>query len=209
MLLPPSPKRAAASLSSTGVSAAIHAVVLMALFATLVHAPRLARYQLPGTAQGTRLLSYYSPGGPAHASSTLALKPVPEPPPTPLAPVLHPATLAPTSTQMPSLNAETGTGSAAQSGLGQGDIRIALPRYFPHPEPDLSSLPPGTRGDIVLNAMIDEQGKIAELSLIRGLGPAVDSEVIAAVRQWTYTPAMRNGTPVRSEQELHFHYDHT
>jgi protein TonB len=35
----------------------------------------------------------------------------------------------------------------------------------------------------------------------------VDETVIAAVRQWEYTPAKKNGVPVVSEQELHFHYE--
>jgi hypothetical protein len=27
------------------------------------------------------------------------------------------------------------------------------------------------------------------------------------VNQWTYVPAMKNGVPVASVQELHFHYE--
>ena len=55
--------------------------------------------------------------------------------------------------------------------------------------------------------MIDEHGKISELKLLQGLGPAIDDEVIQTVNQWVYTPAMKDGVPVPSVQELHFHYE--
>jgi len=54
---------------------------------------------------------------------------------------------------------------------------------------------------------IDEHGKIAELTLLQGLGPTIDDEVIQTVDQWIYTPATKNGVPVPSIQELHFHYE--
>jgi len=60
---------------------------------------------------------------------------------------------------------------------------------------------------VILDAVVDQNGKIAELRLIQGLGPAIDNVVIATVKQWSYTPATRNGVPVVSEQELHFHYE--
>jgi protein TonB len=31
--------------------------------------------------------------------------------------------------------------------------------------------------------------------------------VIATIRQWTFNPANRDGHPIASEQELHFHYE--
>jgi len=45
-----------------------------------------------------------------------------------------------------------------------------LETYFPYPQPDLTSLPRGTKGDIILDAVIDESGKITELTLVKGLG---------------------------------------
>jgi protein TonB len=40
-----------------------------------------------------------------------------------------------------------------------------------------------------------------------GLDPSVDQAVIATVRQWLFTPATKDGVPVVSEQEFHFHYE--
>lgn len=84
---------------------------------------------------------------------------------------------------------------------------LALETYFTYPKPDLSSLPHGTEGDVILDAVVDEEGKIAKLTLVKGLGSPVDDMVIATVQQWRYTPAMRQGVPVASERERHFHYE--
>jgi protein TonB len=91
--------------------------------------------------------------------------------------------------------------------LGEGDVNIALLAVFPTPHPDLSQLPHGTRGDVVLDVEIDETGRICQLKLARGLGHGVDESVIATVQQWSFHPATRNGKPVASEQELLFHYE--
>ncbi len=190
--------------ASALASAAVHAILLLAILG-LPPAAHLAPYRFPGTSQGVRLLTYYAPGSPTHAASALAVKPAAKPRPTVTARIAAPST---TPKPAPAVaGTDRGTGSADQSGLGEGNISIALLKHFPRPAPDLSTLPPGTAGDIVLNAVIDEHGAVSDLQLVHGLGPAVDNAVMAVVRQWTYTPATRNGAPVPSEQELHFHYE--
>jgi protein TonB len=167
-------------------------------------APKITPYKLPGTAHGSQLLTYYAAGSPEHAVTDLASKSLEMPK---LAVIKHAPAAKPAPEKSAAPSTEQGVGSSATAGLGDGDINIAMLKYFPRPTPDLSTLPHGTQGDVVLNAVIDEHGKISELKLLKGLGSSVDSQVIAAVRQWTYNPATRNGTPVPSEQELHFHYE--
>ena len=60
---------------------------------------------------------------------------------------------------------------------------------------------------MILNATIGEDGRIRQLRLMQGLGHGVDESVIATVQQWTYHPATRDGKPIASEQEIHFHYE--
>jgi protein TonB len=91
--------------------------------------------------------------------------------------------------------------------LGEGNINIALASFFPTPKPDLSNLPRGTKGDVILDIVIDTTGKIADIKMASGLGHGIDEAVIATVQQWTFHPATRDGQPVASEQELHFHYE--
>lgn len=186
------------------VSVAVHALILLVAAGVFHRVPQIAPYKFPGTSKGVQLLTYYAPGSRKSSTSELALKTPEQAKLT--APVRISASPAKPA-EAPLSRAEIGITNAAQSGLGDGDISIAVMMYFPRPAPDLSPLPHGTKGDVVLNAVIDEHGKISELTLLKGLGPPIDDEVIAVVRQWTYDPAIKNGAPVPSEQELHFHYE--
>ncbi len=181
------------------VSAAFHTVALLVLFGVLRFAPHPAPLRLPGTSEGVRTISYFAPGSLHSTRSPVPVKQAPDKLPPLLtakpAPPPPPAAAAPT---------EAGQGSSAQSGLGQGNLNIALQKVFPYPA---IQVPPGTHGDVILNAVIDEHGAISELTVVAGLSPALDNQVLAIVRGWTYTPATRNGIPVVSEQELRFHYD--
>lgn len=189
---------------STVSSAVIHAAVLLALLGVWHRAPIVAPYKLPGTAHGLSLLTYYSPGGPETAANDLQAKKAVA---TEALARHAPPVPAPSTKTVTAPSAQAGIGSSAESGLGEGDIKIALQKVFPYPKPDLSVLPHGTKGDVILNAVIDINGNISELTLLKGIDPAIDNLVIATVKQWSYTPAMKDGVPVPSEQELHFHYE--
>jgi protein TonB len=186
------------------LSIAAHLCLLLFLIGGFHRSPKVMPYRLPGTAKGINLLTYYSPGSLHVIESKAATK---NPEKARPAPALHPVQQVARLDPAQAAESEAGVGASAQSGLGEGDITIAILSYFPHPVPDLSSLPRGTKGDVILNAVIDEHGNISELTLLKGLGSPVDETVIATVQQWHYTPAMRKGVPVVSEQELHFHYE--
>ncbi len=165
----------------------------------------------PGTASGHRVMLSYLPGR-APAQSLAAAK---TPAPTlakvktalPKAQKMEPKpeTALTTNTSSPvSDHPDATTGADA---LGAGDISIALAKSFPVPRPDLAPMARGTKGDVVVDITIDEQGKISELKLVNGIESSIDQTVVAAVRQWTFRPASRDGRPVASEQELRFHYE--
>ncbi len=186
------------------VSVVVHMALLLIVVGGLHSAPHVAPYRLPGTKQGVTALTYFAAGSrmPVPSDSLQKqpekVKRLPLPVPVPSVPKMEAATNS---------GAQSGLDNAPQSGLGEGDISIALETYFPYPHPNLSGLPRGTKGDVILDAVVDEEGKISKLTLVRGLGSPVDEEVIAAVQQWRYTPAKRQGVPVSSERELHFHYE--
>ncbi len=188
---------------STAVSAALHSAVLLAVTSVVVKAPRVIIAKQPGTALGNTVLTYYSPGGPPRLANHVPPRVVASQTPTPPVPVAPPSVEAPKD----ETTASNGTGSSTESGLGEGDLRIALPTFAPPPKPSLSTLAAGTAGDVILDAVIDEQGHIRQLTLLHGLGTPIDDAVIATVQGWTYTPATRDGKPVASGQELHFHYE--
>ncbi len=182
-------------------SAALHALGIAALF---YHLPaHVISTRLPGSEHGTQLVLTYIPGRAAAGMSVPAVKTVAR-----LSrPKLAMPAPAPPSPGTPAEAAPQPDSSQGNDGLGQGDLTIALMQFFPDPKPDLSQLPPGTAGDVILYAVIGADGRIERLTLTRGLGHGIDQSVIATVEQWTFHPATRNGKAVPSEQEFHFHYE--
>lgn len=186
-------------------SCAIHAVVAGALLLVLKQRPSpLAPLRLPGTPSGHHLLLSYSTGGsPSEAISGIPRSRAPRK----VAQVPYPRPAPPQAAPALALATESGSGSAGQSALGDDNVRIALPQLHPRPSPDLSTLPHGTAGDVIVDVVIDQGGRVTDTTLVKGLGETVDHFVMEALRGWTFTPATRNGTPIRSEQEILIHYE--
>jgi protein TonB len=90
---------------------------------------------------------------------------------------------------------------------GEADVSVATADFFPDPKPDLSVLPHGTKGDVLIDIVIDEGGKVVEMQVDQGLGHGVDEAVLAVVQTWTFTPATKAGKPVASKQQLLFHFE--
>lgn len=187
-------------------SIALHGCVLGAMLFTMP--PQLMPIEMPGDHSGHLISLTYSPGNSAPASTLQAqtrpaAKPfrartVTAPVPAPITPPISPPAAAASS----SIDAATGADA-----LGDGDTTLALVVVHPSPHPDLTQLPSGTRGDVIVDVVIDKTGRIAKFTMTRGLGHGVDETVLAAIKQWTFQPATRNGVPVASEQELLFHYE--
>jgi protein TonB len=184
-------------------SIAVHVCVLGALL--YVRSPQLSPVERPGDATGHLLSLTYAPGMSAPEAKLQTPKAPPRKPtpapslatPTPAPPVVAAAATAATS----SPNASSGVDA-----LGDGDTTVALLVVHPSPKPDLSQLPKGTSGDVIVDVVIDKTGRIAKFTMTKGLGHGVDDTVLATIQQWTFQPATRNGQPVASEQELLFHY---
>jgi protein TonB len=91
--------------------------------------------------------------------------------------------------------------------LGSGTVSIVYIQSFPKQRPDISGLPVGSSGDIVVGVRIDNDGRVASATTKQGVGYGIDEMMIATVEQWIFHPATKDGRPVTSEQDLHFHYD--
>ena len=188
-------------------STALHLLVLGVLVHH--HAPWVAPIRLPGSEHGSNLLLTYLPGrAPAQATrpdektkpkEAAANTPLPAPPTPKKTLTASPNTDSPVSAQPDS--------AVGADSLGSGNINIARANYFPSPKPDLSVLPHGTKGDVILDIVIDTAGKISDIKMTSGLGHGIDEIVIATVQQWIFLPATKDGQPIASEQELHFHYE--
>ncbi len=53
----------------------------------------------------------------------------------------------------------------------------------------------GVEGIVTLEAMVDEQGRVGDLKVLRSVR-LLDRAALAAVRQWRYSPVLLNGRPV-------------
>jgi protein TonB len=54
----------------------------------------------------------------------------------------------------------------------------------------------GLTGEVVLSIVVEADGHVGNVRLVRGLGAGLDERAIAAVREWQFAPAKRLGTPV-------------
>ena len=60
---------------------------------------------------------------------------------------------------------------------------------------------------MIIDVVIDEQGKIVKTEVAQSMGQGIDDTVLAAIQTWTFKPATKDGVPVPSEQEILFHYE--
>ena len=177
----------------------------------LVHrgATWIAPIRLPGAEHGTNLVLDYLPGRAPMQTVMQETKAKPQQTAftssLPL-PTIRPKDATP-SPNMKSPASEHPDSAVGEDALGSGNMKIALQSFFPPPKPDLSALPRGTKGDVILDIVIDTTGKISDIKMTSGLGHGIDEAVIATVQNWTFHPATKDGQPVASEQELHFHYE--
>lgn len=96
---------------------------------------------------------------------------------------------------------------SAYDGASSGDeVKPALPATFQDLKIYRSELPNGLQGDVIVEVTIDAQGAVVAERLLQGLGHGVDERVIAVLRDWRYRPATRNGVPIPSKYDVHFHF---
>jgi len=53
------------------------------------------------------------------------------------------------------------------------------------------------QGVVVVEAVIDEQGRVTDVRVLRGLPMGLDRAAIEAIQQWKFSPAMMQERPVK------------
>jgi serine/threonine-protein kinase len=64
-----------------------------------------------------------------------------------------------------------------------------------NPEYPQAALAAQLEGDVLLEAVVTPEGKVANVSIVRSVHPLLDEAARTAVRRYEYTPASRNGVP--------------
>src|ERR1700722_18027537 len=59
-------------------------------------------------------------------------------------------------------------------------------------------------GNEIIEITIDERGEIVRKTVLQSLGPDIDDKCLAALENWHFRPATRNGTAIMSKQDAIF-----
>jgi TonB family protein len=95
-----------------------------------------------------------------------------------------------------------GVGEGSGGGVGGGPYRVGgsvlAPRPLTTPDPEYTEQARQAKlqGMCVLGLIVGADGKPRDIHVIRKLGLGLDEKAIAAVSQWTFTPATKDGTAV-------------
>lgn len=65
---------------------------------------------------------------------------------------------------------------------------------------------PDSEGNVVVEITINERGEIISKTVLKSLGPKLDEKVLAALENWHFHPATRNGVAIASKQDAIFHF---
>jgi TonB family protein len=95
---------------------------------------------------------------------------------------------------------------AAKALFVRGDVQH--PRKIESPPPPYTKIAKeeGLQGIVILQALIDDQGRVAEIEVVKGLPLGLTEEAIEALRQWTFEPATLDGEPVAVFYNLTFNF---
>jgi TonB family protein len=92
----------------------------------------------------------------------------------------------------------------AEGPLAGADVRPALP--IRGSDPQVFPWELREEGDVIVEITIDEAGNIIEKRVLHSMSPAIDQKVLLALESWHFHPATRDGIPIPSKQDVHYHF---
>lgn len=60
----------------------------------------------------------------------------------------------------------------------------------------------GLRGEVVVDFVVDREGRVTHPTVVRTLNPAFDDAALDAVRRWKFEPGRRGGVPVTTHMQV-------
>jgi TonB family protein len=110
------------------------------------------------------------------------------------------------SASAPAPSAGSPYGSLSDEATAGEEIRPALPAVTSEPHVNLDDLRGIAEGNVVIEITIDESGAIVNKTVVQSMGPAIDAQVLAALENWRFRPATRDGVPMPSKQDVVYHF---
>jgi TonB family protein len=98
--------------------------------------------------------------------------------------------------------AGAGLGDGSGGGTGGGPYRpgsgVEPPRLLREVKAEYTdeARRRGITGEVLLEIVVQRDGSVGQVTVVRGLGAGLEQRAIAAVRQWRFAPARRRGAPV-------------
>ncbi len=77
-----------------------------------------------------------------------------------------------------------------------GDVKPPEKVFFPSPQYTEIARKARIQGVVIVEAIIDKQGKVTNVKVLKGLPMGLDQAAADAVARWTFKPATLNGKPV-------------
>ncbi len=96
-------------------------------------------------------------------------------------------------------------GSSLTGPTSGEEVRPALRVAGSEPRVDTNDFS-GMEGNVVIEITIDERGNIVQKTLLSSLNPAVDQKVLAALEDWRFLPATRDGVAIPSKEDVYYHF---
>jgi periplasmic protein TonB len=104
----------------------------------------------------------------------------------------------------------TGVGIGTGAGVGQGSgggygggvfkvgggVQAPQPTYQPEPEFTEEARVAKHQGTVLLWLIVGADGQPRDIKVIRSLGMGLDQKAVESVRQWKFSPALKEGKPV-------------
>jgi TonB family protein len=97
-------------------------------------------------------------------------------------------------------------GSLSDEATAGEEIRPALPAVTSEPRVNPDDLRGIAEGNVVIEITIDESGAIVNKTVVQSMGPVIDAQVLAALENWRFRPATRDGVPIPSKQDVVYHF---
>ena len=57
-------------------------------------------------------------------------------------------------------------------------------------------------GVVILNIVVDQEGKVSRVKVVRSLTPEMDKKAVEGVKTWKFNPSRKDGRPVAVEMNI-------
>lgn len=77
-----------------------------------------------------------------------------------------------------------------------GDVKPPERIFDPQPQYTEIARKARVQGVVIVQAIIDKQGNVTNVKVLKGLSMGLDDEAVKAIKKWQFKPATLNGKPV-------------